>query len=82
MTSLKDADKHISENQFEKYLQPKRNHDIWTCPVTAKLALLCSGCRLSESALDIVRSETLPNYYNDLEHVFSLRLAYIVIFQL
>lgn len=37
---------------------------------------------MSESALDIVRSETLPNYYNDLERVFSLRLAYIVIFQL
>lgn len=79
MTSLKDADKHISENQFEKYLQPKRNHDIWTCPVTAKLALLCSGCRL---CLKAHWSETLPNYYNDLEHVFSLRLAYIVIFQL
>ena len=64
MTSLTDADTHISENQFEKYHQPKRDYDIYRHPVTGKLALLCSGCRL----LDIVRSEPPPNYFNDLEH--------------
>lgn len=31
---------------------------------------------MSESALDIVRSETLPNYYNDLERVFTETCIY------
>ena len=71
MTSLMDADKHIFENQFEKCLQSKRNYDIWTCPVTAKLALLYSGYRLYLKAYWILFTPTPPNYYNDFEHAVS-----------